>query len=110
MEGSPQFENSLEELKFYIATAPLELEKEYVRGSGASWALCAATRLSIIMGFLEYSIEDGLLTPEQVDRANGKLQEAIGYLEKLKEDYPRTGDTVPEERKKGMIERFNILQ
>jgi CheY-like chemotaxis protein len=97
----------LKELQKEIANSATEIEREFTKGSGASWLACVATRLTVIdFALLEEDIKK-LLTPEQYEKATLKMQKVKKRLNEFRQQFG-AGD-VPEEIKKELIQALNIL-
>lgn len=100
--------NKLEELEEMIINAPKEIEKEFAE-TGNSWLACFTNSVDAIETYLWSPRVAGLLSHEQHQRASERLEELKREVYDLKKQYPERKTTPPDEIKKELLGKLDIL-
>lgn len=108
-EESPNDKNILELLRDTIATAPERTEAEFARTQN-SWMACFSSSVFVVETYLGISTMKAFLTPEQLKRADGKLESLKQEVWNLKQQYPEKNTTPPGETKNDLLEKLNVLK
>ena len=101
--------NNKEMLIKEILESPQNIEREF-QGTDNPWLACVNTRLQVISAYLSFAIEDGQISTEEGEGPEEKLQEITDRIRGLQYTYSKKEDTVPEEIKKEILSKLDILK
>ncbi len=107
MEGEPK--NDFEMLKREIEQSPENIEREFANTDNI-WLACVATRINVIMAYIEICQEDGLISEEQGKNYLDKAKSLGSYVLELQETYSEKTSEIPKELKEDIISRLNVLE
>ncbi|TAL49563.1 hypothetical protein EPN83_00250 [Patescibacteria group bacterium] len=106
---SEQKESNIEIIRRVIAESPQEVEREY-KNTPNTWLACVITRLQAIVAHLEFAEEEGEISAEEAQKYRARRKSLTDYIRELKGTYVRKEDEVPEEIKREILQRLDILR
>ena len=104
----PKEKTVVEELREKIINSPTAVEAEFERTDNI-WLDCFTTRIFVIETYLEVSKNRELLSSQQYQEARRKLEELKEFHRNLLSQYPNKDTIPPDEIKRELFKRLDIL-
>lgn len=103
-----QEKNRLDELKESIRNAPERIEAEFQRTQN-TWLECFGGSIFVVETYLASPKLQTLLSPEQHQKALDKIEELKNRHFELKAQYPDKDTIPPEEIKKELLDKLDVI-
>ncbi len=101
--------NRLEELIEAIRNAPESIEEEFARTANP-WLSCFGSSVFVVELYLSSPKVEALLSPEQYEQAEKRIEELKERLYELKKQYPAKENLPPEEVRRELMTELDVLR
>lgn len=86
------------------------IDQEFTRETGNTWPNCVLSRLAAMMAFLDMSIEDEEISPEESEKLLVKLRQALSYARDMQKKYTSVDAEIPTQEKEEMLSMLDIFK